>query len=827
MRDFKNPEKIYRPAPFWSWNEKLCSEELTRQIDEMNDKGWGGYFMHSRVGLVTEYLSDEWMELIKACTEKARETETSAWLYDEDKWPSGFAGGIVPEKEEFRNKALLMLKEDEITENDTPVIKVNKNNTEYTVCTRISPLGNEWFNGMCYVDLMNPKAVDYFLHVTLDKYKEHCSESFGKEIPGVFTDEPCYLMANHYKGIDFILPWSDYLPDFFQELKGYSILDNIEKLFIDKGDFRKIRYDFFESSTKLFLESFTKKYYKWCNDNNLKLTGHFMAEDTMQSQSLFIGAAMPHYEFMHWPGIDKLGRHIEQTVTTKQLSSVADQLGKERSFSEIYGCVGQHVSFFHRKWIGDWQAALGINFFNYHLSHYSLRGERKRDYPANLFYQQPWWDEERNFSEYMTRLSYMLSQGERKLDICVLHPIGSTWSEFDSLNEENNNHGKSKYDDAFKNLTDRLIGEKLDFHYGDEFILEEHGCIKNNALSIGKGEYHTFIIPESITIRKSTLKILRDFMKDESAMLYIIKPGPTLIEGEEKDINWPERTCFVNNINELIDNLNRRYTERISVNDSKTGKNIDKIIIHERSIGDDDIVFITNSDEENAYDAIISIKTDKKIIIKDMYSGENYSIRIKNEGDIKKINVQFEKAGSILLSLSDKEEITNICPAVLESGVIFKKEYITVKKPVIDEAKTFEENVLPINKAKLILDGKKVLDNDYIAKTWHKHFYKAKNNTPFQAEYIFNIKEIPEGDLTVAVEMAENLESIMINGKNAKVLREKGEKLILDNNKCWKDISFTKVDITGLVKEGENCIILKGRKVNNIKQVYIIVLQKL
>ncbi len=57
--NLKNPPKKYRPSPFWSWNEKMNPTELKRQIDEMKKAGYGGFFMHSGVGLVTKYLSDE------------------------------------------------------------------------------------------------------------------------------------------------------------------------------------------------------------------------------------------------------------------------------------------------------------------------------------------------------------------------------------------------------------------------------------------------------------------------------------------------------------------------------------------------------------------------------------------------------------------------------------------------------------------------------------------------------------------------------------------------------------------------------------------------
>ena len=82
----------YRPVPFWSWNDDLQPEELVRQIDEMKEKGIGGFFMHARGGLKTEYLSERWFDCIRACVEESKKVNMNAWSYDENGWPSGFAG---------------------------------------------------------------------------------------------------------------------------------------------------------------------------------------------------------------------------------------------------------------------------------------------------------------------------------------------------------------------------------------------------------------------------------------------------------------------------------------------------------------------------------------------------------------------------------------------------------------------------------------------------------------------------------------------------------------------------------------------------------------
>ena len=96
---FRHPTSEYRGAPFWAWNCKLEKDELLRQLDVLRKMGMGGAHMHVRTGMATPYLSDEFMSLIKVCTDKCRDEGMLAWLYDEDRWPSGAAGGIVTREE--------------------------------------------------------------------------------------------------------------------------------------------------------------------------------------------------------------------------------------------------------------------------------------------------------------------------------------------------------------------------------------------------------------------------------------------------------------------------------------------------------------------------------------------------------------------------------------------------------------------------------------------------------------------------------------------------------------------------------------------------------
>lgn len=106
---FANPTSEYRGTPFWAWNGKLSREELLRQIRVFKKMGLGGFHMHVRTGMDSPYLNEEFMDFIRFCIRTAKDEQMLAWLYDEDRWPSGTAGGRVTDgKPENARKSLLL-----------------------------------------------------------------------------------------------------------------------------------------------------------------------------------------------------------------------------------------------------------------------------------------------------------------------------------------------------------------------------------------------------------------------------------------------------------------------------------------------------------------------------------------------------------------------------------------------------------------------------------------------------------------------------------------------------------------------------------------------
>ena len=183
--EFRNPSKYYRSVPFYSLNDLLDSAEIDRQITEFANGGYGGVYLHSRTGLLTEYLGDDWWKAMDAGAEACRKNGLIAWFYDEDKWPSGFAGGLVPLKsEEYHARCLMRLAKSKNLPEGSVIL--NQDSAYYYISYKAQS-GNSWYNGTCYVDLLNPEMVKEFIDLSYHPYAERYKDLFGKSALGIFV----------------------------------------------------------------------------------------------------------------------------------------------------------------------------------------------------------------------------------------------------------------------------------------------------------------------------------------------------------------------------------------------------------------------------------------------------------------------------------------------------------------------------------------------------------------------------------------------------------------------------------------------------------------
>ena len=95
-RVFANPPREYSSGPLWVWNDRLTPEQIVSTMQDMASQHVRQVFVHPRPGLMTPYLSDEWFDLWRVALKEAERLDMNVWIYDENSYPSGFAGGFVP-----------------------------------------------------------------------------------------------------------------------------------------------------------------------------------------------------------------------------------------------------------------------------------------------------------------------------------------------------------------------------------------------------------------------------------------------------------------------------------------------------------------------------------------------------------------------------------------------------------------------------------------------------------------------------------------------------------------------------------------------------------
>lgn len=537
--NFKEVSKKYRPIPFWSWNEKLDTAETANQVKMMNDAGIGGYFMHARGGLQTEYMGDEWFENVKTAIDEGNKLGMHPWAYDENGWPSGFGNGVVNGLGVKYQQKYLIISDAEPTEN--------------VVCKS----GEHWFSfgiNPFYVDVLDKNVIAKFIEVAYEPYYE----KFGNSFDGFFTDEPQISRKS--------IPWSFVFESEYKNRYGENITEHLEELFLEVGDFKNTRIKFWKMVTELFSESFLKQIYEWCVCNGLKFTGHMLAEESIMSQLVRNGACMPQYEYFHIPGMDWLGRNIFDCLTPMQVSSVAQQLGKKQVLSETFAMCGHNVSLAELKGIYEWQMVHGINLLCQHLEGYSIRGMRKRDYPPAMYYQQPWWSEYNKFNDAMSRVGMILSEGTVKTNVLLINPTTTAWTMYD----DDKNIGIEELDKKLLSVMKTLEQKHVMYHLGDEIIMERHAYVKDGKIVIGQQEYTKVITSCCETVFENTQKLLDEF----------VSQGGQIVTADEIEVNAVTDNAEITYTKRTFDDYTAHYfvntsADRKCANVSVNGKMLD------------------------------------------------------------------------------------------------------------------------------------------------------------------------------------------------------------------------------------------------------------
>ena len=798
INKINEPKAENRPLPFWSWNDELDPGEVKEQISQMHQQGLGGFFMHARSGLRTEYLSEEWYKCIGAGIEQAETLGMEAWIYDEEGWPSGFAGGRVPAiSQEFHAKYMQMHRIQSVEEaqhiiennksNVIGVYRYNKldNNFSKIAIDTMSATKREAFsledmeeiclvikkNNPYYVDTLNKKAIEAFTRTTHDEYYKRFGDAFGKTVKGFFTDEP-RLSCDRFGD----LAWSDCLPESFKKKNHYDIVEFLPALFLDTENYKKYRYDFWVTVNELFVNAYMKTLYDWCEEHQVKLTGHLMMEESIFSQMTSTAGVMPFYEYMHMPGIDWLRRPIASPVIAKQVGSVAAQLGNKTVLSESFALCGWDVSLEELKWIAEWQYINGVNRICQHLQGYTIRGVRKRDYPPSLFLQQTWWDQYKVFNDYLGRLNLILTEGEQVADALLLHPMRSGYIAYDGTRTSK----IRRLDDALTNICEQLSQEHISYHLGDESILAKYGNIENQKLRVGNVTYKTVILPLMYSIDCNTLELLQNFIR-VGGTVYSVGQEIDFTNGGpddlEKLIEFNRQLTYINP-HEIRQDMFEKGAIHISID--RNGTQVPDIHYQIRECDEGMLVYMLNLSKEKTYDTKIRLYNQDALLIElDMNSGQYLPIKTQNFENSTECSQIFYPMQSKVI-LCQRQEIT-------QEVIAFNPEW---------KLSQIDNNALTLDMCRYRIDEGQ-MEGPISVIALQKKLMDLQR--PCQIDMFFEV------DIRTEMQDIETLEVVVEDISKYKVSINDND-IKVDDQGYWKDKSFRKMQINQYLCKGMNTI---------------------
>jgi len=826
-RLFGEPPRQYSSAPLWVWNDMLTEEQIVSTMRDLAEQKVKQVFVHPRPGLMTPYLSGDWFRLWKVALKEAERLDMNLWIYDENSYPSGFAGGLVSEAmPESRGRGLVIKEQasvDKLDENTVAVFRLSESGYEnvtdkvlagtqlqkdkYLVASVQRASVSPWYGGKFYVDLMYPGVTEKFLATTMDAYTREIGEYYGKRVPGVFTDEPHLAPAGG-------LPWTDDLPDVFKKRWGYSLSDNLPSLVRPVGDWKRVRHDYVQILLELFIERWAKPYYEYCERHNIKFTGHYWEHEWPNCLRSPDNMAM--YAWHQRPAIDILmNQYGEDTHSqfgnvrsVKELSSVANQLGRTRTLCEAYGAGGWDLRFEDMKRIGDWLYALGVNTLDEHLSYITIRGARKRDHPQSFSYHEPWWKAYHVMAGYFTRLSLIMSQGDQVNRILVIEPTTSAWMfQGDSIPPDR----LKEIGNQFQQMLISLERAQVEYDIGCEDIIAGHGSTEGASFKVGRRTYDTVVLPpltENLNLR--TVDLLDTYLK-AGGVIVCCGDTPSRVDGRlsnrysevAKSSGWKQVEA-----GQVPQILLLRSKDGFAIERDKDDKGI--LFHHRRAIRDGEFLLLINTSIDAPSGGVIRSAA-RGVEKWDPSTAEISMYHFEKVGDGVKARFELPPCGSLLLFLSKKvHERVN---EVEESAKVVASRGEPEISPI-------EENVLTLDYVDITAGGETRKNayfyqasqfafakngmgrNPWDSAVQFKDEFIKKTFSPesgFEATYRFTIEKLVPQRLYIVIERPD-LYTITYNGKT--VSAKKGS--------WWLDKSFGKIDIAAAAKVGENAVIVRA-----------------
>jgi hypothetical protein len=542
-RGFAQPQAEYGPIDCWWWEAaRLDKEKMRWQLEELHDKGVAGTWYYPRyigdedLACRPRYWTEEWWDLTEFAIEEHERLGMAYWfsdwtahefVQDRLRLESGTRPEFIGRRLTFHQEVAtapgpLSLKADaDEVVIDAAAFSPAGDYLDYTtrqdLTSSVSAGELQWtaegagavVTMVCIqpfdLDYINPELTSRWIAILLGTYETRFGRHIGRTVKAFGTDEWRFMQGN--------VLYSFALIERFRREKGYDPSAHLVGLFRDIGPLTdKIRCEYYEVMCSEVTGKFYRPFAAWLEEHNMLFTEFCPRGKTenLLEQTHHYGDFFAYMGSYHIPGNEErcLKGDRVRKFQAKLASSIAHVNGRQRvGLCAYWGSGWGHTTQENLAWTNE-NYAYGINLYNRHGVLYSTMAGWYEWVPPAVHFRQPYWKYWRTFAEYVSRLSYLLSQGQHRADVALVYPLSTlhaNWEDRWAFNETAERFSKAMYD-----LAKAVYYSGIDLDFVDDTSVA-NARIDGDRLVIAEMPFRAVVLPPMTTIRLRTMRQIVDF----------------------------------------------------------------------------------------------------------------------------------------------------------------------------------------------------------------------------------------------------------------------------------------------------------------------------
>jgi len=580
-----------QPWTRWWWMGSAVDEKgLDKQLTTLSKAGFGGVEIVPIYGAkgfennYINYLSPEWMKMLKFTTDKAKSLNMGVDMAVGTGWP---IGGPQVNEEDAATKMIVQTYEIQPNEkfSEKIVLKDEKQKNLKTIKLDIITAYNEKSEAVVLTDKVNadgtlnwmPSAGKWTIYAvfagktlqkvkraapggdgyTLDHFSPNATKDYLKTFDKAFGNSNYGIRSFFNDSYEvYGADWTANFKEEFKKRRGYDLAPYIKYLVEDNESEMagRIKSDYRETMSELILHNFTENFTNWAHSKNSKNTNQAHGSPG-NLLDLYAAVDIPESETFGSTKFDIQGlkRNLED-INTKEVpdinmlkfaSSAANIIGKPLISNESFTWLTEHfkTSWSQVKPEAEQIFLSGINHIFYHGTTYTPADVQ---FPGWLFYastnfvpENSLWPNIKGLNSYIERTQSVLQSGKSDNEILMYWPVYDQWSNPKGKDMAFKIHNIEKWlhPTAFYENLEKLgkSGYSLDM-ISDKLIAEAQ--LENHEIKVSKsgGSYKVLIIPQLTYLPESTLKNILNLARNGVSVVFQSQPKdvPGNVEVEKR-----------------------------------------------------------------------------------------------------------------------------------------------------------------------------------------------------------------------------------------------------------------------------------------------------